>query len=194
MINLLPPDSKTAITYARWNFMLLRYCILGLFVPLGVVAIVLFGQYYIGRSERALQESADTGQAKVTSLQSVQREAEALSTKITTINQLFSKELNFGEILKKIGAILPDGATLNGLELSQKTLNAPISITVNTLSHQVSAQVVANLQDPQNNLFDRADIESATCTKTSTNGFPCQTVIRAVFKKQSATPAAEVKP
>ncbi len=188
MINVLPPDSKKAIKYARWNFILLRYCFLALLVPIGVVAIVLFGQYYISRSELALQESVDTSQTKVASLQSVQKEAEALSSKITTINQLFSKEMNFGDILKKIGAILPDGATLNGLELSQKTLNAPISITVNTLSHQVSAQVVANLQDPRNNLFDTADIESTTCTKTSTNGFPCQTVIRAVFKKQT-TPA-----
>lgn len=49
MINLLPPESKQEIAYARKNRVLVRWITAVFFIAIGVACITLFGQYYISK-------------------------------------------------------------------------------------------------------------------------------------------------
>ena len=194
MINLMPVTDKETIIYGRRNRTMLKWTAMCLAVIAAMAATVLFGMFYIDSSKNRLSDSIEQTQTKIASekLDQVQRQAVEMSQGVKLIVQILSKEVKFSKLLQSIGAIMPDGTSLSGIQLSNAVAGA-LDLTANAVDYQSATQVQVNLLDAKNNLFSKVDTTSVSCndgTQTSSTGepskYPCQILLRAQFKEGAA--------
>lgn len=193
MINLMPTEAKKNILYARRNASLFKWTIGCLIIIAAMAATVVLGEFYIDNAKHSLTKSiASTKQTiKDQKLDKVQAQAQDLSDGVKVIVQVLSKEVLFSKLLQQIGNLMPDGATLGDVQLSN-TVNGAINLTANAVDYQAATQVQVNLEDPKNNLFSKVDTQSVTCSDSSqtTTGivskYKCQILVRALFKDNAS--------
>jgi len=193
MINLMPPDAKSAITYGRNNTHLIHWTFGCLIIIVAMAATVVFGGIYIDNSKHNLAASIEQTKSTITSqkLDKVQAEAQSLSGGVKLIVQVLSKEIQFSKLLQQIGGLMPAGATLGDIQLSNK-VNGALDLTANAIDYETATQVQVNLQDPKNNLFEKVDTVSVSCADINTSGstvdarYKCQILVRALFKSDAA--------
>lgn len=192
MINLMPADAKQAISYARLNSRLVKWTISCLIIIAIMAATVFVGGLYIDRTKSALSTSIEETKTTIATqkLDQTKQEADSISAGVKLIVQVLSKEVQFSKLLQQIGKLMPTGATLGDVQLSNKVSGA-LDMTANALDYQSATQVQVNLQDPKNNLFDKVDTLSVNCIDTVSSSsninsrYKCQIVIRALFKKDA---------
>jgi len=194
MINLMPPDSKSGIVFARRNTRLSHWTIGCLIIIFAMAATVVLGGFYIDNSKHNLTTSIEQTKSTISAekLDKVQAQAESLSGGVRLILQVLSKEIQFSKLLQKLGGLMPAGATLGDIQLSNK-VNGALDLTANAVDYESATQVQVNLSDPKNNLFDKVDTVSVSCTNgsASTTGtvdsrYKCQILVRALFKSDAA--------
>jgi hypothetical protein len=193
MINLMPPEAKSAILYARLNARLFKWTIGSLIIIAIMGATVVLGSFYIDNAKHSLASSIAQTKKTISDqkLDQVQTEAANLSSGVKLIVQVLSKEVLFSKLLQQIGNIMPTGATLGDIQLSNKVTGA-IDLTANAVDYQSATQVQVNLEDPKNNLFDKVDTQSVTCGTSAQNSdgtvskYKCQIIVRALFKPNAS--------
>jgi hypothetical protein len=206
MINLMPPSAKDDIIYARRNRTIFRWCAIGLTTIAAMGVVVVFGGIYIDHSKSNLKTSIDSTQASISSqkLDQVQKQANNLSSGVKLIVQILSKEVQFSKLLQQIGTMMPDGAILGDIQLSNEVSGA-LDLNANALDLKTATQVQVNLQDPKNPLFDKVDTINVNCSDKSTlaqsssssdstgssasntdTPYLCQITLRALFKPNAA--------
>lgn len=190
MINLLPPEVKENITYARRNTRLRKWCI-ALFVSvLAIGGVVVAGQLYMQQSIRAYstQVEQDKQQLEAQKLTETQNKVKDLTNSLKLVVQVLSREILFSKLLSQIGAALPNGSVLT--DLSINTVQGGLDLRASAVDYQTATQVQINLQDPNNKIFEKADIVNVQCAGTSTLGtapseYPCTVQVRALFAKNN---------
>ncbi|MDB5182555.1 MAG: hypothetical protein JWO47_339 [Candidatus Saccharibacteria bacterium] len=194
-LNLMPPEAKSSIAYARRNTRLVHWTIGCLVIIVAMAATVVVGGFYIDNSKQNLASSISATQDTIKSqkLDKIQAEAQNLSGGVKLIVQVLSKEIQFSKLLQQLGGLMPTGATLGSVQLSNK-INGALDLTANAVDYESATQVQVNLQDPKNNLFDKVDTISVTCndanaaasTSSVDSRYKCQIIIRALFKADAA--------
>jgi hypothetical protein len=186
MINLLPPDIRQNISYARRNARLRRWTF-GILVGMAGIALVIgTGYVYMDRlghnySVQAAQAQADLNKQNPAA---IQKQVEDISASLKLVIQVLSREVLFSKLLSQIGSSLPPGSVLTGLSINK--VQGGIDLQAAATDYQTASQVQVNLQDPKNKIFDKADIISIRCEPGSTSGnYPCIVVIRAQFTKNN---------
>lgn len=165
MINLIPPKRLVNKQIARSNTVLRRY------VELTVVSIVVIGlavvasSYFLTSQKEDVQKTVELNKEKVAELAPIQKQGEELSATVTTISSLFSRNVNFSEMLTQIGGITPPGAVLTGLQFSIEDFDSPLVVTAKIESAERGAVLRNNLA--ASDLFSRADIQSITQAEDS---------------------------
>ncbi len=187
MINLLPTTVKHNYIYARRNTTLLKWSILLLVAIFGVVAIVAGGHMYMNRSiHKYLAQNVQAKQSlKDQHIDEVQKQVQSISSSLKLVVQVLSKEVLFSKLITQIGTVMPSKATLTDLNISK--VQGGIDLTAAAADYTTASQVQANLQDPNNKIFDTADLVSITCNSTTApdKNYPCTVVIRARFAKNN---------
>ena len=185
MINLLPPESKQNIMYARHNTMLLQWTMIALAVITGFLAISLLGQFYLGNTidSYRLQVSSAQAELKRQDLEDVQKRAEDISNNLKLILQVFSKEVLFSKLIRQVGSVMPEKSVLSNIEISK--LEGGLELTASAQDYQTATQIQVNLQDPSNKLFDKVDIVSVSCAAAIDGAYPCSVSLRASFAKNN---------
>lgn len=188
MINLLPPSKADAIRYGRQNSVL-RHWLIGAAIAIGGLVVIIFsGWIYLNQESSNLRKGINltTQQLQAENLSSVQADAKEITGDITVINKILSQEIRFSELIQAIGNIMPTDTVLGTLSLSNKVSGA-VDITANAKYGNSVAQIAANLTDPQNQLFTKADVVSVSCDTNPTQAYPCTVVLRALFSKTAQT-------
>lgn len=158
MINLTPPEIKEQIKYGRYNVLILRYLV-GLAVVTAVVAgIIYLGLILTGNRKTDLQVKLTVSTTEFAEYQDTLVEAETLSDTITTIKALLDREFKFSEVLDKIADLIPKGATLDSISLSNEDEGLQLSTTIE--SQELAAVFQKNLSE--SDLFTNVDIISVT--------------------------------
>jgi len=188
MINLLPTEFKQSIIYARRNRVLLRWIVALMFLLVGVATITFFGQLYIDRSINAQTTKAEQTreQLKTQRLAETQTQVEDISSSIKLALQVLSREVLFSKLLRQIGAAMPEGATLSGIGIEK--VEGGIDLQAVATDYRSASQVQVNLQDPNNRIFDKADIVNISCKDEegeAKSQYPCVVNIRALFGDNS---------
>jgi hypothetical protein len=186
MINLLPPESKQQIAYARKNRVLVRWITAVFFVAIGVACITLFGQYYISKNSSNLRAVAVETEQRIANqnLESTQKEIETLSNNMKTVLQILNKQLLFSKVITKIGSVLPVDSALTGVNLS--ATDSAIELEIVSSNRTAASQAFVNISDPKNGLFEKADLLSVECPKAPSRTDPCTTAIKVVIKTDSS--------
>lgn len=158
MINLLPPKNRLAIETAKKNTILRRYLELAV-LGVCVLAVLIVGSYYfLELQDRNTQKTLDLNQQKLDQLEPVQDEAKQLSLTINTIAALFSREVDFSNMLTQIGQLMPPNAILTNLEIDSSIKDSPLNISAQVDTEEKAAVLRNNLE--KSDLFDKAKIIS----------------------------------
>lgn len=185
MINLLPPEIKQGIMFARRNTVLLQWIMISLAVIIGFLAITLLGQFYLSNTTNSYRAQVANTQAdlKRQDLDAVQKRAEDISNNLKLILQVFSKEVLFSKLIRQIGSVMPSKSVLSNIEIGK--LDGGLDLTASAQDYQTATQIQVNLQDPSNKLFDKVDIVSVNCGAVTKSTFPCSVALRASFAKNN---------
>ncbi len=185
MINLLPPDTKQDIMYARRNTKLLRWSGAIITVIIGIVLIVGFGTLYLKKSTNAYtsQLADTTQQLKSQKLDETSQRVQDISSSLKLATQVLSREVLFSKLVQQIGAAMPSNTVLTNLQINK--LQGGIDLSAQAVDYKTATQIQLNLQDPTNKIFAKADIISIACsgngTGTLNTKYPCLVQIRALF-------------
>lgn len=186
MINLLPPDVKESITYARRNTYLMHWSVtlaVGLFV---VASIALAGHLYISQAIKTnSQQLADAqAQLKLQKVEDTQKRVEEISNSLKLVVQVLNKEVLFSKLLRQIGSVMPQNTVLTNLSINK--LQGGIDLQAGAVDYNSATQVQVNLSDPSNKIFSKADLVNIQCNSTTSDTatstkYPCSVTVRAQF-------------
>jgi len=187
MINLLPPKVKEDISYARRNKKLFSWALAMVASIVGILIIVGFGQLYLTQSVKTYERQISEGQERlrIQKIDETQKRVSEISGNIKLVVQVLSREILFSKVLRQVGAAIPSGAILT--ELTILKVEGGIDLTFEAKDYQTGSQILLNLQDPANKIFEKADIEEIRCSAEVPDGqtYPCQVSIRALFGDNS---------
>lgn len=187
MINLLPPDVKQDVVYARRNAMLVKWISVIIACAFGAFAIIGFGQLYLNQSVATYQKQIEEGQERlrIQKLEETQARVSEISGNLKLVVQVLSREILFSKVLRQVGASIPSGAILT--ELTINKVEGGIDLTFEAKDYQTGTQILVNLQDKENKVFEKADIEEIRCTAdvAAGNTYPCSVTMRALFGDNS---------
>ena len=183
MINLLPPDVKQSYRYARRNVQLRRWVITCLIALIGLGVLTTYGLLILHQSVRNNSHQISQTEAlfQKEDFSGTQKQIQDISNSFKLVVQVLGKEILFSQLIKQIGASMPDNAYLTGLDINQ--VQGGLDITANTTDYKTATQVQVNLSDPTNKIFNKADIENITCQSNNAPDptHPCTITLRALF-------------
>lgn len=185
IINLLPTDTRRDMSYARKNNILRHWFIYMTFACLGAILIIAGGWFYITQTTKSLEQKTikarDSLQAQ--KIDETQKQVEDISNNVKLTTQVLSREILFSKLLNQLGSALPANSSLQQLQIDK--LQGGITITAQAKDIDSATQVQLNLQDPKNQIFEKADIENISCSADSKNIYPCVVQVRALFAKNN---------
>lgn len=187
MINLLPTGVRENVAYARRNTKLFKWVsALACFIA-GVGLIVALGMFYMDSSIRNLSTQLEQTKAELEAknLEDTQTRVDEISGSLKLAVQVLSREILFSELIKQIGAVIPAKASLTDLQIAK--VEGAIDLKAVASDYNTATQVQVNLQDPNNKIFDTADIINITCNSSGATDprYPCTTNIRARFASKN---------
>ncbi len=112
-----------------------------------------------------------------------------LSDSLKLVTQVLQREILFSKLLAQTGAALPNGSVLTDLSINK--LQGGLDLRVSATDYQTATQVQLNLQDPNNKIFEKADIVNIQCVTPKPgnnalqNKYPCNVQLRALFAKNN---------
>ncbi|MEK9196495.1 MAG: hypothetical protein AAB914_03955 [Patescibacteria group bacterium] len=185
MINLLPTEYRDNIFYARKNTVLLRWVIVLIISSLGVALIVISGLLYTRylTNAQTKENTVKLASLKAQNIDGINKELSAVSDNIKLTLQVLSKEILFSKLIKQIGSVMPAGAALDGLNI--ENIEGGIVLKASALDVQSATQLQLNLEDKNNGIFEKADIDTIGCKDAVDDQYPCTVTIKATFKKQN---------
>lgn len=183
MINLLPPDVRESITYARRNTLLRNWILSMVLCLVIIIGIIFTGFVFVQSSIKSHEQQVKNGnqQLEDQNLEETQAQLKELSNNLKLVVQVLSKQILFSKLLTQIGATLPNGSVLT--ELSIGADQSGIDLQTASINNHVATQVQLNLQDPSNKLFDKSDLISINCSGeiSKENPYPCVAIFRLRF-------------
>lgn len=183
MINLLPPDLKESYHYAHRNVRLVRWAVACLISLAGLAVISTVGLIYIQQTSRSYDSQIAAAETSLEDqhLTATQTKVKDISDSLTLAVKVLSKEVLFSNLLARLAMIMPNKTVLTDLNISQTQRSVDISALA--VDYNSATQVQVNLTDPDNKLFDKAEIVNITCGGPGT--YPCAITIRAMFVKNN---------
>ncbi len=181
MINLLPPDVKDGYRFARRNVVLRKWVMLFAAALVGLGIITTYALFTLQQSTNNYDRQIAVTQAlfKKEDFNGTQQQVQDISNSFKLVVKVLSKEVLFSQLIKQIGASMPDNAVLTGLNINQT--QGGIDITAEATDYKTATQVQVNLSDPANKIFSRADIENIKCEGINDPPYHCQITMRALF-------------
>lgn len=187
MINLLPTAYKEELYYGRRNALLSKWIMVSFSALIGVGLLIAVGLVLINQSIDTNSKQVADAQAQLKSqkIEETQKEIESISNNTKLVLQVLSKEILFSKLLRQLGSVTPANTTLVGLQVDK--LQGGLTLIGNAKDINSATQLQVNLQDPKNNIFEKADIETINCDNADSKkgGYPCAVQIRALFGKNN---------
>src|SRR5205085_2027717 len=121
MINLMPPELKTGYVYGRRNVVLRRWVVMFLLALIGLGALATYGLLDIHQSTMHYdkQISATEAAFKAEKSEQVQKQVQDISNNFKLAVKVLSQEILFSQLIKQVGATMPDNTNLTNLTINQ---------------------------------------------------------------------------
>src|SRR3989304_3430954 len=122
------------------------------------MGISVFGWYGWDRgfhSVRAFFDKTNQGLG-AQKLEETQKSVQEISDNLKLVVQVLSREILFSKLIKQIGTAIPPSAVLTDLKIAKTS--GGIDLTAVAIDYSTATQVQVNLQDPDNKIFDKADL------------------------------------
>lgn len=159
MINVLPPQTKQEVNYAKQNSKLLRFIGLTLLVEILLGTLLAAGFLYADKQTEEYQANLASRQQQRSSFEAVKKDVERLRSTLSTIDSLLNEKTQYSALLRDLAAALPDNTYIMQTQLTGDDTK-PMEIQVSTDSIDRAAQVRNGLI--QSERIKSADIQSVT--------------------------------
>lgn len=184
MINLLSIDLKTGYAYARRNVVLRKWIIFFIIALVGLGAIATYGLLSLQQSTNSYNRQVAELEKQLEAEQVTQtkQQVKDISSSLKLTYQVLSKQVLFSKLLVQIGAALPRGVILTGLNINQTT--GGLDLSAAATNYNTATQVQINLSDTDNKIFEKADLVNIVCDAKGENVnalYPCAVNVRALF-------------
>lgn len=185
MINLLPPDVKSELRYARRNSTLISWIILCTCGIVGLVFVSAGGYFYMSRVENTTKAEKMSLEAQINNegYEETVKKFESFATNVKSTSQILQKQVLFSSLVTRLAAVLPDGVLIKQIDLGEKDNALTLDFTLPNRSSALILQ--ANLQDQTNKLFSSADLLSTSCATVEGGSEICGAQIRVLFDPAS---------
>lgn len=187
MINLMPPEMKQELIYARRNLSMLKWLIAVIIGLVGIGLVILAGNLYIANSAKLFSDNVQNRKKQLSAmkLEETKKRTEEISSNTRLALEVLSRQVIFSDLLEQIGSVMPAGSSLQSLSINR--LEGGIDLQAVASDYQTGTQVQINITDPANKIFDKADIITITCQSENASDprYPCMVTIRALFAKDS---------
>lgn len=190
MINLLSTDAKRTVQYARRNRTLVRWVAATVVGIIGIGVVYGIGFLQIQQSIKSYDSLVANQRQQLVAqkLEETQKETEDISSSVKLTLQVLSRQVLFSGLLQQVGVVMPSGSTLQNLTIGK--VDGGIDLQAAAKDYQTATQVQLNVADPNNKLFEKADIVTVSCSSALANSaiskdYPCQVTIRALFTKNN---------
>lgn len=188
MINLLPPNTRKDMLYARKNSMLLKWSSTLIFAVLGAALIIASGMVYLTETTKNYEKRTETARQslKAQKIDETQKKVEEISNNVKLATEVLSREILFSKVLVQLGSVLPAETSLQQLQIDD--LQGGLTLSAGAKDIESATQIQLNLEDPKNRIFEKADIENINCNGEDTNEtqqYPCIVQIRTLFMKNN---------
>lgn len=185
MINLLPLEVSENYRYARRNQRALPW-VIALIAALVLLAVIsVYGIITLNQTANNYQQQVTSSQHALSSahVSKVTSNIEDISSSLRLVTEVLGREILFSKLLTQISTVVPSGVNLTGLNINQD--DTAIDLNAEASNYSAATQLQANLTDPSNQIFSKADLVSVNCAKTTSANtnplFPCAVEIRAEF-------------
>lgn len=185
MINLLPTGSKESLLYARRNTLLLKWVFALAGALGGILVIVLAGNIFIQVSINNYSSDTEVTkqQLQAQKIDETQSQIKEISDNTKLATKVLSKEVLFSKLLRQLGASIPSDAVLQQFQI--EGVAGGLTLQAAATNINAATQLQVNLQDPENKIFEKADIESISCDKSGGKKYPCVIQLKALFAKDN---------
>ncbi len=191
MINLLPPDMKSSMSYGRRNAALFRWLNALVIALIGALIIIIAGYVYLNQAVASQTKRLEETKLALQSqkIDETQKQIESISNNTKLATQVLSREILFSKLLKQLGSALPENTALEQLQIDK--LQGGITLSIGAKDINAATQAQVNLQDPTNKIFEKADIDSINCSaptgaaSVTASTYPCKIQLRALFTKDN---------
>ncbi len=144
MINLLPPDIKAEVGYAKRSRRLQRYFWLSLGVIVILAIALASGFWYVSRRIAKADQELARKQQTIAGYHDIETQVKAVNSRLSTIKTLSASQAHFSLVLADIAAHTPSSAYITALSLTGDD-KKPVHISANTDSYATAANFRASL-------------------------------------------------
>jgi Tfp pilus assembly protein PilN len=165
MINLLPPDIKEQIKYAKLNRLALQYLrvTVAVVVVLGVIFAGAF--YFIGQQTATITSDVTSEGQTIAALNgSFVPEAQSASDRLTAIAYVQSTQTHFSSVIADLAKVLPQGVSIDSITLTGNDLT-PVDLAMTAQTYD-EALAVRNALATSPRIAN-ADLESISSNTTN---------------------------
>lgn len=186
MINLLPTNYRETLLYARRNTSL-RGWLVAFVIALSGLAVLIGGGYFylqneINKQSKVLESARSDLSAQ--DLDGTRKKLDDISANTKLVLQVLQREILFSKLLRQLGASLPPNTALTQIQIDE--VKGGLTLQAAALDINSATQLQVNLQDPENKIFEKADIESINCNDPDpATRLPCTVQIRALFAAEN---------
>lgn len=186
MINLLPPEHKSHLSYARRNTFLRGWVFVMLVALLGSFTIIGGGYIFMSQSTKNQNKNIESALQDLQNndMNETKKNLNEISTNTNLMLQVLSKEVLFSKLLRQMGASLPAKTALDEIKID--SLDGSVALTALAKDVNSATQIQVNLSDPTNKIFEKADIENINCGNQSNKDYACVVLLKALFSKNNS--------
>src|SRR3989344_7168953 len=155
MINLLPPNTRKDMLYARKNSMLLKWSSTLIFAVLGAALIIASGMVYLTETTKNYEKRTETARQslKAQKIDETQKKVEEISNNVKLATEVLSREILFSKVLMQLGSVLPAETSLQQLQIDD--LKGGLTLSAGAKDIESATQIQLNLEDPKNRIFEK---------------------------------------
>ena len=140
MINLLPPQLKEDIRFAKQNSWLIGYVKVLVLVAIVLAGIFVGTHIYLQKQLDDVNAQVAEKQATISKYSKVEKQAAAANERLEAIKKVSDQRTHFAELLDAISAVLPKGVVLTQLSLTGDVAH-PVAIDYQADSYQTAVAV-----------------------------------------------------
>jgi Tfp pilus assembly protein PilN len=179
VINLLPPDQKEQIRYAKLNRLALRY-VRVLVAVVAVLGVVFAGSFYLlDRQTKGVAADVAEKQATITALNTTfTPKAKEASDRLNAIKYVQATQTKFSAVVADIAKVVPKGVSIDAMTLTGNDAT-PLHIAVTAQSYPLALAF-------RNAIITSPRVAGADLESISSSGTGYQTSVIVAFKPGQA--------
>lgn len=140
MINLIPPELKQELKFARWNGKVVHYLIL-----VGVLVVMVAGafgatSYYLDQRNAVTEQEISAAKSKEDSYKPTIKAAKALNERVAAIKNIQGNQPKFSLLLADIAKFSLKGTSINSIALTGAD-SKPVQITASSASYTAAVSL-----------------------------------------------------